>query len=205
MNILTFLTFPAIALYFGLTLSSSLVDNIVIRPALQSDLNSIIEVDIHVSYEHFKPIFAKYYSHLWIGKYPDKFLEKDIKSDIENFEKCITDPSNDQKLLIAYDNLKQLCVGFIIFHRDDDVLIIDLILIEKEYRNLGIGKKLMRQALTTFENIHICNLHLLKFGQCAAQKFYESLGFANIGEPPADSVGDGFKHRDLHFLYQLKM
>lgn len=205
MNILTFITFLAIALNFGISLSLCKIENIVVRPALQPDLKSIIEVDTHVSYEHFKPIFANHYANLWIGQYPDEFLEKDIKNDIENFEKCITDPSNDQKLLIAYDNSKQACVGFIIFHKDNNKLVIDLLLIEKEYRNLGIGKKLMQRALTIFDNINICNLHVLKFGNEAAQKFYESLGFVNIGEPPADSKGDGFKHKDLHFLYQLEV
>lgn len=92
------------------------------------------------------------------------------------------------------------------FHKDDCLLEIDRLMVEQEYRRCGIGKKLIRQALTVFNEITICSLFVLKFGNEGARRFYESLGFVNLGEPKIDKqIWEEVSHKDLHFYYQLDL
>ncbi len=184
-------------------------------------IKEIMEFDYRVSFEFFKPLYLKHYSHFEFGKNPDFYLEEEIKNDESFFEKCIQDQELESRLkesqqiffdehigkdrlLIAFDNKNQCIGGLISFSKNNDVLTLELLLVDKKYRKQGIGKKLVKCAIETFKDIKEAIVYPVRFGNENTLKFYESLGFVNLGFGPKDKKNAyGISYEEMHFYYKL--
>lgn len=152
---------------------------IIKRPKL-SEVNQILDLDQRVTFEFFKPLFKKAYSQLSIGKDVNKQLSSELEDDAKLIPQCIKAKSQE-RILIAVDSEKKLIVGLILFHREQDFLELDILLIDKDYRGIGIGKKLVLSMLNLFNDIKSCHVYPIKIANENTLKFYESLGFVNQG------------------------
>lgn len=194
-----------IFIIFLLIKSNSIFSEIEIRFAKQNELQDILEFDRQVSFEFFKPLYETYYSNFALGKNPNYYLELDIKNDAKSFPDYINS-INNKRILIAFDNKKNCIVGLLTFHKEEKLLELDLLLISKDNRKQGIGKKLVHKSLSTFSNIDQCVVYPLKFGNDSALKFYESLGFENLGSYNSDELNSyGIKYKDMHFYYKMRI
>ncbi len=177
-------------------------DTFIIRPATHDDLPAIVQLDTAVSFEYFKPIFVKYYSEFSFGKNPDECLQKEVAADTQVFLHCVTNHGN-ARLHIAYDNKNKCIAGFILFHKNDHTLEIDLLFVEAHYRRHGIGRKLLADALQTFKDVDNCLLYTLHKGNDATHKFYEKLGFTRFAGSPHEKNIYGVPHADMYVYYML--
>jgi diamine N-acetyltransferase len=80
------------------------------------------------------------------------------------------------KVDLAFDN--DNLVGYCVSSVSNDKGEIDSIFIEKKYRSVGIGDKLMKRALTWMDNMGVKNKKILiSFGNEEAIEFYSRYGF----------------------------
>lgn len=175
--------------------------NIYIRPAEQQDLVEIFELDEIITYEYFKPLYENGYKDTPLGKNPNFFIELELENDKKIFPNHIED--KNAKFLLACDESNNKIVGFIIGHKDSAVeMEIDLLLILKEYRKKGIGRKLVKTLLVSFPEIKTCFVHPFKNANQATLTFYESLGFVKNEAYENDQiVFIGLPYTDLYFYY----
>jgi ribosomal protein S18 acetylase RimI-like enzyme len=178
---------------------------IQIRLATLDDLADTLQLDHRVSFEFFKPLYQTYYANFPNGKNPDYFLNAELLEDEQAFLSAIYG-ENFSRLLVAQDTITTSLVGLLLFHKEDTLLTLDLLLIDKEYRHQGVGRKLVQSALTIFEDITSCEVYPLRFGNDTALRFYESLGFINCGLGPVDEINTyGVSYADMYYFYKLIM
>ncbi len=177
---------------------------IVVRPAAMADVPEVLELDRHVTYEYFKPLYVKAYPHLPLGQDPDRFLEPELQQDEKTFYDCVKNPGNT-RLHIAYDSNSKRIGGLIVFHKEhEDTIELDLLLVDKDYRKMGIGRKLVYNAVATFKYIKTCIVYPVRHKNDATLKFYQSLGFKNLGVCPLDKMNPyGIKYSDMYFYFRL--
>lgn len=104
-------------------------------------------------------------------------LEKDLFGDSSYTFKTIEDMilSEEYKIFISGNDVK----GYLIIHNSFDVYEIMKIGVQKEERNKGIGKDLIRYYLENYTK----NLFLeVRESNENAQKFYENIGFKAVGK-----------------------
>ena len=86
--------------------------------------------------------------------------------------------ASDTKLIVY----KKQEIGYVVLKETDKEILIENLLIEKEFQNLGIGKEVMAQII---ERAHLekklIRLHVFKIN-IKAQRFYGNLGFAKTSE-----------------------
>lgn len=200
----SFILVFALLCFFSADAQEFVSKNIVIRQAKDIDFEAILNLNITLAYEYFKPLFINHYSHLTIGKNPDHYLELELNNNIEIFTKCINNPNGNQGLLIAYDTTEKIYAGLILFHKELDELEIDLLLINSRYCTFGLGKKLVTQALATFDDIKSCTVYPIRLGNENILKFYQVIGFANLGIPTIDKKNTyGMDYREMFFYFKM--
>ncbi len=181
---------------------------VVVRPAQMHELNAIMELDRRVAFEFFKPLYLQSYAHLPCGQDPDFYLERELGQDREWFAEFLQGgKSGDYRLLVACDVTAQRPIGLLLFHRKDELsLELDLLLVDKAARGLGVGKSLILQALATFEDITICDVYPFRFGNDATLAFYEKMGFVRLGLGPIERMSSyGIPYAELYFYYRLTL
>lgn len=191
-----------LALVFVLV-SLSKANDFVIRPANLADLPEILELDRKITFEFFKPLYLKSYTHLIEPNKVDYFLNKELANDQEIFPKAIND-LNHEKLHIAYDDDKKHIVGFLLFHIEEEIIELDLLLIDKNYRRKGIGKKLIINAIDTFKQAESVIVYPLSIDNIDTLNFYESIGFINFGPSPMEGTNAyGVNYHKMHYYFKL--
>lgn len=176
---------------------------IIIRPAQIEELKEAFDLDARVTFEFFKPLLLKSYSHLIDPKNIDDLLNSDLVTEEKLLSEAIKTPEN-KRLHIAYDTNKKCIAGLLLFHKEKELAELDLLLVDKDYRNRGIGKRLVYSVLDVFNDITTITVHPLKIDNNATLKFYESLGFKNLGSGPSDKINTfGVRYSDMYFMYKL--
>ncbi len=84
--------------------------------------------------------------------------------------------------LVAKEGRK--IIGVVEFYIDEDVAYVDSLIVAKDFRGQGIGKKLMQEmeALVTQKNCH--KIHLVTGKGWPTEGFYQSLGFKKAADLP---------------------
>jgi GNAT superfamily N-acetyltransferase len=172
--------------------------DIIIRPAILTDIPSAVDLDWCISMEYFKPLYSNYYSHTPIGKDPDYYLKMDCANDKQEFIDCINLVGRE-RLYVAFDEKTKKVVGLIVFlKKDQNILEIDLLLIDKKYRRRGLGKKLTNAALEEYKECKTCIVYCFSHNK-EALAFYESQGFVIIGPGPEDRINNyGISYAELY-------
>ena len=165
---------------FFIFLTQALYAEIIIRPALEDDLEGVMQLDREVSWEYFKPLFLEY-TGLPLAENPDALLEEELVPDREMFIKGINHVDGNRLYIACDDNT---IIGFVAFCKEQTTVNIDLLCVHKDYRNKKIGRRLLDVALTTFNDIDTCTLVVLD-KNISARKLYESYGFV-LQEMPED-------------------
>ncbi|MFA6527041.1 MAG: GNAT family N-acetyltransferase [Candidatus Babeliales bacterium] len=188
---------------FGLL--QTLDASIEIRHATISDLDKIIALDLDVSMEFFKPMYENCYHDTTMGQQAEQSLKNEVYCDANIFKNAITAHDNKQKLIIASDTTTTKYCGLILGEKTNDTTMeIALLLVAKDYRNQGVGKKLIRTALSAFDGITRCQVYPFKQNNKATLAFYEKVGFQKIGDAPADRKNSyGISFDKLYFQYVL--
>jgi len=186
--------------------ATGLETGIEIRYACEKDFAGLMSLDKKVTDEFFKPLFLQGYAHTWLGKHTDDFLEQELRDDEKLFANAIAAHGNS-RLCIAYDRDNNTPAGLLLFHHDNEnqsKIILDLFLIDKQYRRNGIGRRLIHAALKTFSNITVCDVFPLRFANASTLAFYEAMGFKKLGLAPDEPSGwPEVSHADIAFHYRL--
>jgi len=187
-------------------------DQIQVRPAQPDDLTQILALDRRVTYEFFKPLYQNHYGQFEFGKNPDRFFEEELKEDARLYPGYIAGQAGQESKRILTAHYGRSCfdrttlAGFILFHIDHTTVHIDLLLVDKNFRRLGVGRKLVVSVLESFPTATSCVARLLKFGNEATVAFYESLGFVNKGLLPADEISFyGIPYAEYEWEYELTL
>ena len=93
-----------------------------------------------------------------------------------------------------FDNNKLIGVARLI-DMDKDVIHIGRVVIDKEYRGKGIGRKLIVGCETTAKNILKREVIIELSAQIQAEKFYESLGYNRVNDKIY--LDAGIEHVDM--------
>lgn len=81
--------------------------------------------------------------------------------------------------VLIYSDLEELIKGFITLEKSNSTGIIGLIAVDKKYQGKGIGKALVREALSRFQKKGLTNVRVgTQISNNGAVKFYQKLGFA---------------------------
>ena len=178
--------------------------NIHVRLASVDDLPALFELDYLVSFEFFKPLYEKGYAHLSIGRDAEKWLMEEFRFDLEWFSQIVRE-QHDNRLYAAFDNSNGKSCGLVIIkkvrQKEAELL---LLMVHPHYRGQGIGKKLVMTAIKGFDALERCHVFPLRFCNRATQRFYEKIGFVNLGIGPKNRYNlYGIPYADmyLHFCY----
>lgn len=137
----------------------------------------IVEKDIK-EIELMKPLWEKlnsihYDKSIYFKSRYDKFtFDKRIDSIYKKAQKGII------KLDLLLDNDKGNYIGYCLSSIEGDLGEIESIFIEKEYRKLGLGDKLMNNVLVWFQSKEIKNIEInVVYANDEALPFYNRYGF----------------------------
>lgn len=156
---------------------------IIIRPGVQSDIAPALALDRRVTMEYFKMLFTTCYTDLPIAYDPEYYLGLDLNFDKKLFADCVN-LIDCERLYVAFDQELGKLAGFVAFHKESDsVGEIYLLMIDKEYRRMGLGKKLVEAAITSMKDMDFWGLYVHAYNQ-EARTFYTSLGFEYMGLGP---------------------
>ncbi len=110
-------------------------------------------------------------------------------------------------MLIAYDQQKQTTAGFLIFHlHDPRTLELDLLLVDAPYRDKGIGKKLIYQAIAQSKDITNCIVYPLRYANKNTRAFYRAIGFVDQGPDTRNKINIyGINCADMYLYYRLNI
>jgi ribosomal protein S18 acetylase RimI-like enzyme len=138
---------------------------------------SIVEKDI-TEIEIIKPLWEKLnLIHLdksvyFKSKYESFTFDKRMESIYKKAQKGII------KLALLLDNDKRVYIGYCLSSIEEDLGEVESIFIEKQYRKLGLGDKLMNNTLDWFESKGIKNIQInVVYANDGALPFYERHGF----------------------------
>ena len=135
-----------------------------------------IKLDYKITFEFFKPLFIKLYSHLIESDKVDYFLNLELANDEKDFKETIKNKGN-KRLYIAYDIDKKSIAGILLFHDKDDFVELDLLLVDEDYRKKGVCRKLVFNAISFFENIKSAVVYPFIIDNGDTLKFYESIDY----------------------------
>jgi ribosomal protein S18 acetylase RimI-like enzyme len=181
-----------IVIYFFMVMQSAIAisqdtPRVIIRPGIHADIAPALELDRRVTIEYFKMLFTTYYTDLPIAYNPDYYLGLDLNFDKKLFADCVNMISCE-RLYVAFDQELGKLAGFVAFHKESDCVgEIYLLMIDKEYRRLGLGKKLIDAAINSMADIDFWGLYVHTHNQ-EARTFYASLGFEYLGLGPKADI-----------------
>lgn len=192
-----------LAAIFCNNIYSQLID---IRPATVQDLPAIFELDERISYEFFKPLYTNIYQHLNVDRDVDRDLQKELELDTESFPNIINN-SGLERLHVAWDTENNILCGIIVFSRQNNhEILLDLLLVDKNYRGKGIGKQLVNSMFSVFKDIKVVNVYPFKFNNENVLKFYELLGFKNCDLISEDKISiHDIRYIDLYYHFRLEV
>ena len=102
---------------------------------------------------------------------------------------------SDNTVHIGYFNDDKLIGVARLIDMDKDVIHIGRVVIDKEYRGKGIGRKLIVGCETTAKNILKRKIVIELSAQIQAEKFYESLGYNRVNDKIY--LDAGIEHVDM--------
>lgn len=87
---------------------------------------------------------------------------------------------NDENIIILAYYINKIIVGYILIRiTDNNTCLLDGLYVEKEYRNKGIGKSLLTEAILRIKNMNIKYIDInVMYNNIIAKHIYEKLGFA---------------------------
>ena len=117
--------------------------------------------------------------------------EQNVPIELELDEK---DHSENTIHIGYFDNNKLIGVARLI-DMDKDIIHIGRVVIDKDYRGKGIGRKLIVGCETTAKNILKREIIIELSAQIQAEKFYESLGYNRVNDKIY--LDAGIEHVDM--------
>ena len=86
---------------------------------------------------------------------------------------------DDENIIILAYYINKIIVGYILIRRkDNNTCLLDGLYVEKEYRNKGIGKSLLTEAILRIKNMNIKYIDInVMYNNIIAKHIYEKLGF----------------------------
>jgi ribosomal protein S18 acetylase RimI-like enzyme len=186
-------------------------EEIIIRSAQSKDLSILALLNKQIIKEDFGAIITSGYPNSPIAQNPvllDEYLNTmhECYSDLFNEEENLLQNTN-LRLLVAVDQQKpENILGFCFSHQEDVQVYIRLLLIDKNYRNKGVGGALLTQTIKSYNGITSCALRTFSHGNEGTRAFYEKYGFTSDkkAEPSRTRVTE---HSDTltFILYQKKI
>lgn len=88
---------------------------------------------------------------------------------------------NDENIIILAKYINNIIVGYILIRKmDDNTCLLDGLYVEKEYRNKGIAKSLLTEAILRIKNMNIRYIDIkVMYNNIIAKHIYEKLDFVN--------------------------
>lgn len=178
--------------------------NFEIRKAYPYELFDILKLDHSVTYNFFKPLYQKAFTHLPLGQNPDYYLSLDLEKDAIDFYRCLNNMYGHKCMRIAYDKDNKIICGLIVFHLIKKTKMqIDLLMVDENYRGHGIGKALIKNMISEFKDLKKCIVYPVRFENEPTLKFYYSVGFKNLGVGAENLNVYGFKYSELYYKLEL--
>ena len=86
---------------------------------------------------------------------------------------------DDENIIILGYYINKIIVGYILIRRtSNNTCLLDGLYVEKEYRNKGIGKSLLTEAISRIKNMNIKYVDInVMYNNIIAKHIYEKLGF----------------------------
>ena len=86
---------------------------------------------------------------------------------------------DDENIIILAYYINKIIVGYILIRRtDNNTCLLDGLYVEKEYRNKGIGKSLLTEAISRIKNMNVKYVDInVMYNNIIAKHIYEKLGF----------------------------
>ena len=94
---------------------------------------------------------------------------------INHFNKML----DDENIIILGYYINNIIVGYILIRRmANNTCLLDGLYVEKEYRNKGIGKSLLTEAISRIKNMNVKYVDInVMYNNIIAKHIYEKLGF----------------------------
>lgn len=85
----------------------------------------------------------------------------------------------DENIIILAYYINNIIVGYILIRRtSNNTCLLDGLYVEKEYRNKGIGKSLLTEAISRIKNMNVRYVDInVMYNNKIAKHIYEKLGF----------------------------
>ena len=86
---------------------------------------------------------------------------------------------DDENIIILGHYINNIIVGYILIRRmANNTCLLDGLYVEKEYRNKGIGKSLLTEAISRIKNMNVKYVDInVMYNNIIAKHIYEKLGF----------------------------
>lgn len=86
---------------------------------------------------------------------------------------------DDENIIILAYYINEIIVGYILIRRtSNNTCLLDGLYVEKEYRNKGIGKSLLTEAISRIKNMNVKYVDInVMYNNIIAKHIYEKLGF----------------------------
>ena len=86
---------------------------------------------------------------------------------------------DDENIIILGYYINKTIVGYILIRRtSNNTCLLDGLYVEKEYRNKGIGKSLLTEAISRIKNMNVKYVDInVMYNNIIAKHIYEKLGF----------------------------
>lgn len=86
---------------------------------------------------------------------------------------------DDENIIILAYYINNIIVGYILIRRtSNNTCLLDGLYVEKEYRNKGIGKSLLTEAISRIKNMNVKYVDInVMYNNIIAKHIYEKLGF----------------------------
>ena len=86
---------------------------------------------------------------------------------------------DDENIIILGYYINNIIVGYILIRRmANNTCLLDGLYVEKEYRNKGIGKSLLTEAISRIKNMNVKYVDInVMYNNIIAKHIYEKLGF----------------------------
>lgn len=88
---------------------------------------------------------------------------------------------NNENIIILAKYINNIIVGYILIRKmDDNTCLLDGLYVEKEYRNIGIAKSLLTEAILRIQNMNVRYIDIkVMYNNIIAKHIYEKLDFVN--------------------------
>jgi predicted GNAT family N-acyltransferase len=154
-----------IALYTITTQCCEANKTTTIRLGAIDDLDAIIKMSQDLYQNNFRPVWQK---HLSSSDNTNDFINKRINTATLEYKNLITQQTkepNNQRLLVAEltQSHNKIIVGICRFEKKETQKVyVKMLAVDKEFRNQGIAKQLIRTTMSTFVDITKYEFRTLK-------------------------------------------